>query len=100
MDLPDRARVKELLERYFIGPISEAQIDVVDAEFRDEWEHHFQASLGHFESPTQWCGKAWREEFTHGRHYMNAGDLLLMHANMMAKAGRFPEPKLFCPKEF
>jgi hypothetical protein len=100
MDLPDRARVKDLLTRYFIGPIGEAQIDVADAEFRDNWEHQFQAYQSHFESPTEWRGKAWREEFTHGRRYMNAGDMLLMYANMMASAGRFPEPKLFCPQQF
>ena len=100
LTIPDRTRVKELLTRYFVAPISEAQIDVADAEFRHAWEHNFRASHSHFDSPTQWQGKAWSEEFTHSRGQMTPSDLLLMHANMMAIGGRFPEPKLFCPQEF
>jgi len=108
--MPDRARVSELLHRYFVGPITDAQIDELAEETRRVWhsdptyDYDWQWAHLCWESPTSWLGAAWHEEFTHGSREMTRSDLLLMLADKQSayddKGQRFSDPKLYCPPEF
>lgn len=106
--VPDRAGIRELLETYFVGPITEADVDRVETSFveiynsRGDWSGYSRS----FQSPTEWQGKAWNEEFCLDRKHMTPRDLVLMLGNMFADVddhpvapveNAFPRPKLYCP---
>jgi hypothetical protein len=105
--VPTRDEMRQLLEKYFVGPISEEFVDLIEARFlagredRAAWASYFS----HFESMTRWRGKAWYEdaEFTFNRRQMTPRHLVVMLANKIAdrnQDGSVPQPKLYCPPMF
>jgi hypothetical protein len=105
---PTRAEMRQLLEKYFVVPISEQFVDLIEARFlagledRGAWASY----CSHFQSMTRWTGKAWYEdpEFTFNRRQMTPRHLVVLIANSIADrtydGTSVPQPKLYCPPMF
>lgn len=100
---PDRAEILEILETYFVGPISAEVHDTIAAEF-----HHADTSKGRwaslqssYESQVAYSGQAWNEEAI-DRRWMTRRDAVSLIASMYAEGDQdnFPPPKRYCPQPY
>jgi hypothetical protein len=104
--IPAREEMRQLLERYFTGPISEDFVDLIEGRFKEGYENTgaFASYASHFSSWTRWLGTDWYEDedFTWDRkHGMTPRHLVVMIANMVADGNdSSPQPRMHCPPMF
>jgi hypothetical protein len=104
--IPAREEMRQLLERYFTGPISEDFVDLIESRFKEGYENtgSFASYASHFSSWTRWLGTAWYEDedFTFDRkHGMTPRHLVVLIANKIADSNdSSPQPRLHCPSMF
>jgi hypothetical protein len=104
--IPTRAEMRLLLERFFMGPISEDFVDLIADRFKDGYEKpgSLASYASHFSSWTRWLGTDWYEDtdFTFDRkHGMTPRHLVVMIANMIAdRNDSSPQARLHCPPMF
>lgn len=95
--IPDRSEVKAILERYFVGPLTEEIItrltDHVSRVVQDRslWSRE-RAKFD--PSNRRGSGEAWREDLAYGRTRPRSID---MAAWLAASTKGYPEPKPYCP---
>lgn len=96
---PTRADILLLLEKYFVGPVSDETVDRVERQFTEVNASDGRSSMhqSRMRSLVRWSGAAWYEEAIDKRT-MTPRDLVLMLADDIADAeGTFPQRRMYCP---
>jgi hypothetical protein len=96
--IPDASEVRALLEKYFDGPITDAQVALVASKVRDIASdpaklkteiHAFYANAGRYH------GRMWREELAMGPVAPDVVDLVPWLGSTL---DGLPPPRGYCPK--
>jgi hypothetical protein len=102
--VPDRDEIREMLVRYFIGPITEAHVNRLVHEFeRPRSLGELEDLHWKFKSHFAWRGWAWNEEVSENHTSAAPIDLVLMMGHQLwdgqwlLGGPEFPQPKLYCP---
>ena len=98
--VPDRNEIKSLLEKYFAGPITDAQVDAIEKRVQDTAKSvskHKLEMRTYYSNAVRYRGRAWREELSHGQTAPRMVDLVPWFASITSG---FPPPRPYCPDPY
>lgn len=98
--LPDEAELQQLLETYFVPPITEAHVvrllDVMNALLANR--PRFVGDMGTYRSYKGFDHTAWMKLFARGRRRgATVSELTLFEASLLDD---FPRPRTYCPEKY
>lgn len=95
--VPDSAEIRAILEKYFEGPISAAQVAIIDAKLRDVVSDatKLRVEIRAFDAnASRYHGRLWREELGAGPRAPDPKDLVPWFASTL---DGFPPARPYCP---
>lgn len=101
--VPDRSELRALLEKYFVGAITETVVDQISTDLAEALASRGdqQSIASELESLVWWRGVAWREEIPDYRKFPTPAEMAMLIAHGIAdQEPTFPQPRPHCPAAF